>query len=366
MREQRSEAAESNASTGELLVHFYLPPGSHQIDAYLLNKCEAELLSLLKEIGRQLDVSFEVEVHAYAEGGFIVMLKLVKAHAVALSLIGTVVVGVCTAADWLLYKAPLQQQQIDKNRFELERDKRLAAQQLEQNELNLRKARIELKRLELEASQGGSRDPSAANLSLPLEPLPEPKDVIPALLGQRKVVRHRSNFYESLLEHDRVSQVGFAQSHGASAAQEHVVTRQQFADFVVTLEAIPPEPPTRVQLEIVSPVLRRGTYMWRGILGKKVISFKILDEDFLRKVASRKVKFQSGTTLDCDLEVRPKEDETGEVTLNSYFVVRVHRHYNKDVPTMVVERLVASGQEASVTEQGERDRQFGLDLAEDE
>lgn len=357
----------SDAPAAELLVHFYLPPGSHEIDAYLLNKCEAEFLLLLKEIGRQLDVSFEVEVQAYAEGGFSVMLKLIKANAVALTLIGGAIVGICGGADWYLYKAPLQQQQIDKNKFELERDKLLADQQYAQNELNLKKARIELKKLEQEASQAAPTMPATeASKSLPLEPPPKPEDVIPALVGQRKIVRHRSKFYELLLEYDRVSKVGFAQAHFPLQDQEVVVTRQQFVNYVVTLDALPPSSLTMAQMEIVSPVLRRGNYKWRGILGKKVIPFEILDDDFLTKVANRKIKFQSGTTLICDIEVQPKEDEAGEVASSSYTVVRVHRHYNKDVPTMVSDRLRTPVQDVKLVAPNFGAEQIDLELPEEE
>jgi hypothetical protein len=340
----RVDAAEPRES--ELLLHFYLPQGGHQLDAFLLNKCEAEFLAVLREIGKQLDVSFEVEVQAYGEGGITVLLKLVKAHALALSIIGGAIVGICTAADWILYKAPLQRQQLEKNQFELDRDRRLAEQQYEQNELNLKKARIELKKLEQEASDGAPKMPATdASKPLELEGPPKPDDVIPALIAQRKIVRHRSRFYELLLESDKVSQVGFAQSHHPSEGQEVIVPRHHFAEYVVTLDELPPSSMTMVSVEIVSPVFRRGKYKWRGILSKKVIAFEIADEAFLTKVATRKVKFQSGTTLVCDIDVQAKENEAGDIEGHTYTVTRVHKHYNKDAPLRVKERLAVPVEE---------------------
>ncbi len=350
----------------ELLVHFHLPPGVHELDAFVLHRCEGEFLALLKEIGRQLEVPFEVEVQAYGEGGLKVLLKLVGSHAAALSLIGGTAAGIYTAVDWYSYKRPLQQQQIDRNTFELDRDKRLAEQQIEQNELNLKRARIELKKLEQEASPTAPTMPETnASKPLPLEPTPQPEDVIPALICQRKIVRHRSRFYEQLLEYDKVTQVGFAQSHHPTVAEEIVVARQHFAGYVVTLDEIAPTTLLMTPLEIVSPVLGRGTYKWRGILDKKVISFEIQDQSFLTRVATRKVKFQTGTTLVCDIEVKPRETESGETDRPCYTVLTVHRHFNKGAVTLVRQFLRESVEAAAISEPKELQEKLDLRLAED-
>jgi len=361
MRHQEVWLGTSERPTGELLIHFYLPSGSHEINAFLLNKCEAEVLALIREVGRQLDVSFDVEVQGYGEGGFTVLLRLVKSNVGVLTLVGGVIIGVCTAIDWYLYKAPLAQIQIEKGKFELDRDKRLAEQQYEQNELNLKKTRAELKKLEQEVSEAAPKAPAtAASQHLPLEPRPKAEDVIPALAAQRKIVRHRSKFYELLLEDGRVSQVGFAQSHRPHFGQEVIVTRDSFVRYIAGPADLEPMLLHVEPVEIISPVLR-GSGKWRGILGRKTISFEIQDADFLAKVALSRVKFQAGTTLVCDMQLQPVEDETGEITSYTYTAVRIHKYFNK-----ARSKLTRKGKPAETIsepeQQGDDDPQLDLEI----
>lgn len=358
MRQEEAWLGASETPDGELLVHFYLPEGSHQIDAFVLNRCEAELLALIKEVGRQLDVSFDVEVLGYGEGGFSVLLKLAKSNLGILTVVGGAIVGLCTAADWYLYKAPLQQLQLDKGRFELQRDKRLADQQYEQNDLALKKAKLELKKLEQEVSDAAPKAPAtAASQALALEPAPRPADVIPALVAQRKIVRHRSRFYETLLEYNRVTQVGFAQSHRPYMGQEVLVTRDMFDTFIVGASELESTVLHEQPVEIVSPVLR-GTGKWRGLLNKKTIPFEIRDAEFLAAVALGKVKFQSGTTLVCDIEMQPVEDDAGEIASYVYTVLRIHRRFNRTRPRVV--RKESADQETGADDKA--DDQLDLDL----
>lgn len=79
------EEVAANAE-GHFLVHFILADGSHDMDALVLNECEDELLQLIKEVGKQLDVDLRIETRAYGEGGIEVFLTLVGNHAVALTL----------------------------------------------------------------------------------------------------------------------------------------------------------------------------------------------------------------------------------------------------------------------------------------
>jgi len=108
-----------------------------------------------------------------------------------------------------------------------------------------------------------------------------------------------------------------------------VVQRDQFASFVLDPVDLPPQPYKKVEVEVVSPVLTRRALKWKGIYDKDVISFEITDTDFLGRVANKKVVFQNGTTLVCDLIVSFKENEVGDFVPHSYEAEKIHKHFVK-------------------------------------
>lgn len=322
---------------GRFLMHFVLKDDSHDMNALVLHDCEGDVFALLKEIGKQLDVEFQIEAAAYGEGGIEVYLKFIGTHAVALALIGGTITAICGAGTWMRYQSVLLQQQIQANDLSLNRDKKLADQQIEKNELDLKKARIELRKLEQETSPDAQRAPAtSASKSLPLEPPPKPEDVVPALLANRRVIKFRSQFYERLLTYDKVSAVGFAPTHNPTSSEELVVPRSQFGGYVITQRELESTLVPNAEVEIVAPVLKRGTFKWRGLFENRSISFEVGDEAFLSKVMKKKVKFQSGTTLVCDLEIHWREDGAGDVEPHAHVVRHVSRYYAK--PTSSVMR----------------------------
>lgn len=318
------------AKNSQFLVHFFLVDESHEMDAFVLHACESELFGLIKEVGKQLDVGFGVQTQAYGEGGLERYLTFTGKHAIALGLLGTATTAICSGAIWWNYQSKLLEVQIAQSEFNLQRDKKLTQQQIEQNELNLKKARIELKRLEQETSPEAEKSPATASTrSLPLEPPPKIEDVLPGLITNRRLIKLRSQFYENLLSYEKVTAVGFAPMHKPTKEQQKIVQRSEFASYVVKLSELEPEQLQNVEIEIVAPVLKRGSFKWRGIFEKRSISFELLDEAFLNRVMSKKVKFQNGTTLQCDLKVFLRENDAGDVEVHAYSVGHVHKHFNK-------------------------------------
>jgi hypothetical protein len=141
----------------------------------------------------------------------------------------------------------------------------------------------------------------------------------------------RSKFYEKLLEEQRAHAVGFAPIHRPVSNDETVVLRNQFASFVLAPVDLPPQPYRKVEVEIVAPVLTTRALKWKGIFDKEVISFEITDADFLARVANKKVVFQNGTTLICDLIVSFKENEVGDIVPQLYEAEKIHKHFVKAV-----------------------------------
>ncbi len=303
------ETSDGFDQEGQFLVHFYLDDGSHQMDASVLHACEGHVLNLFHEVGKLLDVDFKIETRAHPEGGLQVWLTLVGKHAVALGLIASTVAGVLATGKWMIYDRPL------------------TLQQQEINELTLQKMRLELKKMEAEAE---TKAPDTnATKPLDLEPAPTVLDILPALEEKRKVVRLRSKFYESLMEEQRAHAVGFASLHKPLNGNELVVSRNQFNSFVLGPIDVPPHTYKRVQVEVISPVLTRKQLKWRGIFENEVVRFDITDEDFLSRVANKRIAFQNGTTLVCDLTVSFKENEVGETVPQAFEVSRIYRHFDQ-------------------------------------
>lgn len=166
-------------TAGQFQVHFILKDESHNMDALVLHACEGDILGLLKEIAKQLDVNVQVDVMAYVEGGLSVNLSVLGKNAAALTLVVTVIGGICAAVQWGMYQPTLLKQQILQNDFALNRDRKLADQQVELNDLAIKKARLELKKMEQEASGEAPKMPSTkATRALPLEPPPTAEDVM--------------------------------------------------------------------------------------------------------------------------------------------------------------------------------------------
>lgn len=297
---------------GELLVHFHLEDSKHEMDAHVLHACEGHVLGLVRELSRLLDIEFRIEAHALEEGGVEVWLTFIGKHAVALTLVGGLVTAVFSAGQWVLHGQPMLKQQS------------------ELNELNIKKLKLEIKKMEAEASPDVAKAPATtATRPLNLEPPPTVDEVAPALEGSRKIVHLRSQFYENLLKERRVTAVGFAPHHRPSINEERLVRREQFAWFVVQPTDVPPQRYPKVEIEVVAPVLQRRNLKWRGLFAKKGISFEIADQRFLDKVASKRVAFQNGTTLLCDVLVLSRVNEAGDVEAYSHVVEKVHRHYLK-------------------------------------
>jgi hypothetical protein len=96
-------------------------------------------------------------------------------------------------------------------------------------------------------------------------------------------------------------------------SEEKKVSRENFNKFIVHKVKIDSEFIEDVNIEIVSPVLKKGKMKWRGYYDSKPISFNLLDSDFRNSVLNREVSFQNGTSIKCLLEFEKEMDDEGNI-----------------------------------------------------
>ncbi|MBT4333900.1 MAG: hypothetical protein HOD64_11575, partial [Candidatus Cloacimonetes bacterium] len=80
-------------------LHYIFDDESHSMNAFVKNKCETELLSIIKEINLALGCSYEIEVTALIEGGIreYFSLKSLGRNKFALGIIAGVLINVLSS-----------------------------------------------------------------------------------------------------------------------------------------------------------------------------------------------------------------------------------------------------------------------------
>ena len=273
-------------------LHYYLQYGSHSMDALVRNKCEREVLAVLFEVSRQLNVPLSLETYAHSEGGLKELWKAIGKNSTQLTLVLAVIV-------LLFSRFPM----VDPELTELEK---------EAIRLEIEKKQLEIENLKADSPRTQERTLQAAEA------------VAQALQSNPKIAVRRSNYYKLLIEYHKVDCVGYKSSPTMlNDLSELIVKRQDFSRFILGTDKLPVEVDENALIEIVAPVLAEGNYHWRGFYLGKPISFVMLDAGFKASIIAKQIHFQNGTKLQCVLNIYRKFDEMGEVSITGYSVVTV-------------------------------------------
>ena len=248
----------------KLELHYYLSDKSHSMDAFVKNKAEAELLKVFKEISELLELDLSFEIEALTEGGIKEFIKILKKKktkkqiAKILAVVGVIFSGVLTN---------IISDQFTKNP-ELEKS------QLEESQLNIKKSKRDLEKEDILEEES----------TLIIENL----TVI--ISNTDKIKFHRSNFYSNLLKENKIEQISTTEldENNNPLSEEKKVSRENFNKFIVHKVKIDSEFIEDVNIEIVSPVLKKGKMKWRGYYDSKPISFIL--SDYIYKTKDCKLK----------------------------------------------------------------------------
>lgn len=262
------------------------------MDASVRNKCEAELLALVRHIAGELCLDVIIESTAFSEGGlkevWKFLLKPQNANALVAAGVPIAMVLVLIQIAISLLALPPSS---DKEQEVLTKD--LTKLSIEEKKLQIQKLRRELE-------QG---PPSAETVDR----------VIDDFNGDYKVVTRRSNFYKGLVTYPKVSAVGFGRiAPGASTPErEQVTTRSDFAKFIFDNGKLAELVNKNAEIEIVAPVITGGNFHWKGMYGGEVISFAMRDTSYKDAVSTRRESFQHGDVIVCSLHTERKLDPVG-------------------------------------------------------
>jgi len=264
----------------KLELHYVFDDKSHFMDAFVRNKCEAEFLAIAKELAGQLGIDIKLDSEALVEGGLIDYIKvLVKNHPALSAALSMIFINILinVVSDQITTDRELVSLQKEACRLQIERFKK-----------------------EEKSEASPSSDRSAEQITVDI-------------LNSHKVRKRRSNFYEGLLNCQKVAAVDWVgvDSENKPTDDPKSVKRVDFHKFILTSDELEPVVDENAIIEIIAPVLKKGKYKWRGIYEGESISFKMKDSSFKADVFAGGVPFINGTCIDCVLTISRKLDECG-------------------------------------------------------
>jgi hypothetical protein len=268
-------------------IHYWLKDDSHQMDAYVRNYCEAELLRIVNELRNIFGVSIQIETLAYEEGGLREIWKFASKNKYIMGLITGVFLNFLTV--------------------QINKDRELDNLQKEKLRLEIQEKRLQIKGLENTQNKTLSDSEKEKIVALFLN----------AFLDNHKLIFLRSHFYEHLNKYDKLTQIDTILTPDTTSLpqQKASVLKSDFQKFIILSNVIDTETIENASIEIISPVLKKGTYKWRGIFNGEIIDFSMKDSIFKESIFRQEISFTSGITIIAILNRHRKVDDMGEIVI---------------------------------------------------
>jgi len=280
--------ASINQISNKIELHYFFSDDSHTMDATIRNKCEHEYLEIIKQISEVLNIELSIESEAYLEGGLKEWLTVkIKKYPILSVIVSGVLINVISTP--LITDNELVELQKQELRLSIEHLK----QELQEDEKTVPTINIE-------------------NLTLVLN-----NDI--------KIIKHKSNFYKNLSSYSKVTKIETAVLSETNEPIEkpNSIERSEFSKFILVSDDLPAIIDDGAVIEIISPVLKRGSYKWKGLYKGEIIDFYMKDAVFKESVIQDREPFVNGTFIECVLEISQKIDDFGEVKNSSYSVLTV-------------------------------------------
>ncbi len=273
--------------------HYVFNDGMHSMDAYILNKCESELLAIIKQVSKDFQLQVSIDYLPLEEGGLKSLLRAAGKSKIAVPLIVNLVAGLILAK---ITDSPKEAA-------------RHAIEELVSNP-----------ELYKELKEKDSIEKEIAILI-------QRKDSLINSLNENVIIKRRSNYYDTLESYPRVQELTIS---SINEKKEHItektIHRWEFKDYILASDDLEPEIDDEAIIEIVSPVLKKGVKKnkWLGIYDGAYIPFSMKSNEFKTQVQIGQVSFKNGTAITCQLEKQRGLDQEGNIKIKSYSVLEVY------------------------------------------
>lgn len=274
----------------QLEFHYnFIDDDMHFMDAYTRNVCEKEFLNFVKYISQELNLPVSVTTEAKEQGSLVDIYNFLVSNKEFITDIATVVTLFISLIAYLFPKKTKQEKML----------------------------------LDLDLI---SKIDEMRKKGLPITASAE--KYLTRLLSSHKISKQKSNFFKHLSIEKRVKSLEVVGRNKDSKERELLfhIDRKDFGDYFLLTDDLEPVIDSNAVIEVISPVLKRGKYMWRGIYRREnqAHEFVMLDKDFKNSVIDDGVIFQNGTELICEVEICRKLDENGDVFNSKYKINKVY------------------------------------------
>lgn len=266
-------------------LHYFFKDETHTMNAIVRNECERELLTIFKEVISSFEIEVEIESEALSEGGLRETWKFLGKNGVQITLILTVI-------GLILSRIPVENQE-------------LVNLQIENLKLD-----NELKRQELKSIKKDLK----SNEDLTEEIV---EKVMEILDKDYKILWHKSNYYKKLNFYPKVIKVTTQKldENNKPVEKEKTILKNEFGNFILRSDSLAPSVDEDAIIDIISPVLKKGKFSWKGFYKGDILNFEMSDSEFKSLVLNKKIEFVNGTAIKCILHQKRKIDETGLIKI---------------------------------------------------
>lgn len=272
---------ENNIFRNTIELHYWLKDESHTMDAFVLNKCEWELLNLFKEVASIAKVNIVIESEAITEGGIRQWFNIRISSNTKTAIVASAVTSFFTFAFT----------QVPQFGLDILKEHLKSNPELELLAIEEKKVEIESKKLDNEIKREKLKEIRTKNSK-------QFKDTLQNISSSTKIAKRTSNFYEELSKEVKVNSITINNYFNCKPIQQAIeIKREDFQKYILTSNLLETITDEEAIVEIVSPVLKKGNYQWKGIYNGEILNFNMKSNEFKTLVQSGKIEFKNGTCI---------------------------------------------------------------------
>lgn len=282
-----------NRQANKIELHYFFRDNTHTMNAFVRNECEKEFLNVFKEVILSLDLEIDLESEAFQKGGLKEIWSFLGANGIQLTLI-VAILGL------IFSRVPVDNKELIKLQIEnLELDNELKKEKLKEIK-NKVHAQEELTEEALE-------------------------HIVQVLESNNKIILYRSNFYKKLIYYPKVTKLTtqILNEYNQPIEKKKTVERLHFDKFILRSDNISPIIDDDATIDIISPVLIKGNFSWKGYYNREIINFEMNDQIFRNSVLNKEIEFKNGTAIKCVLHQNRRINEAGILKVYQYKVITV-------------------------------------------